>query len=101
MTNFLTESKNQNIEIAKSIIELANISDYYYCSYSDTNGVSVYFKNSKGIKIRVSTHSVSNINRILNEIHLSFDQKTIGLGGKIGIKSNLKMNLFTSNLFGY
>ena len=39
-----------------------------YVGYSDTNGQSMYF-DVDGIKVRFSDHSVSNLDRLRNEVH--------------------------------
>lgn len=93
------ERKSENIETAKRIIKESGIKyETSFSGYSDTNGVSVYFKRkSDDKKIRVSDHSVSNKSRIMDEIGLKFDQMTIGIGGKIGFKSNKAINIFSAN----
>lgn len=96
-------SKNQELDIntAKEVINAVGISNYYYVGYSDANGVSVYFRDSKGTKIRVSDHSVTNNDRMKTEILLSFDAKMIGLGGKESFRDNSKINKFIARIFGY
>lgn len=92
MKNLSTSNKEQNILTAKNIINELGIYNINFSGYSDTNGVSVYFKTDTNIKIRVSNHSVSNINRIKNELNLSFDKKTLGMNNKIGFESSLNIN---------
>ena len=56
---------------AESILKLKGI-EFNYSGESTTNGLSVYFSaNYKGysLKIRFSNHSVTNIDRMRNEIH--------------------------------
>lgn len=49
--------------------------DFSYVGSSMTNGSSVYFKVSRkggkgeALKFRISDHSVTNVNRVQNEIH--------------------------------
>lgn len=49
--------------------------DFSYVGSSTTNGSSVYFKVSRkggkgeALKFRISDHSVTNVNRVQNEIH--------------------------------
>jgi len=85
------EDKTHNISIAKKMLTDLGI-NAEFSGYSDTNGVSVYFTNENGEKIRISDHSVTNKDRIQNEILLNFDTKTLGVGGKIGLKSNFESN---------
>ena len=86
--NLATYNKSENIKIAEKIILEAGITNFSYTGYSDKYGISVYFKDSKENKIRVSDHSVINTERLFGEIHLSFDMKCRGLGGKISIRDN-------------
>ena len=99
--NFKSDNPNDNINIAKCILENAGIFDYQYVGYSSSNGVSVYFKNSNDLKIRVSDHTVTNIHRIYNELHLSFDKKLWGFGGKITFKDCTEKNITMAKIFGY
>lgn len=85
-----SEAQTKNIVTATEILKNSGV-DASFSGYSDTNGVSVYFKDKQGIKYRVSDHGVQNINRIENEILLRFDQKTIGINGE-GIKYNQSSN---------
>lgn len=93
MTNFLrTQDKTQNIENAKNILLNIGITYFDFSAYSNTNyGVSVYF-NWNGKKVRVSDHSVTNIDRMANELHFQFNVKTLGLGGVIKEKDYQKSN---------
>ena len=101
MENLKANTQNENVQIAIAIMEKANIFDYSFSGYSDTNGVSVYFKNANGVKIRVSNHTVTKYNRVMDELHLSFNQKTFGIGGKIGFKDNSQINKLSASKFGY
>jgi hypothetical protein len=85
------EDKTHNISIAKKMLTDLGV-NAEFSGYSDTNGVSVYFTNENGEKIRISDHSVTNKDRIQNEILLNFDTKTLGVGGKTGLKSNFESN---------
>jgi len=96
-----TNNQDKNIEIAKKILNNLGILDIEYSGYSDANGVSVYFKNSKGIKCRVSDHSTTNRDRMNNELNVSFDSRLIGLGGKVSIKNNFAINKLMIKRFGY
>lgn len=93
MTPFIrTTDKTQNIENAKNILNNVGITEFDFSSYSDTNyGVSVYF-TWEGKKVRVSDHSVTNMDRMQNELHFSFDVNTLGMGGVIKLKDNQKSN---------
>lgn len=92
MTTFLkTQDKTQNIENAKNILNNLGINDFDFSGYSDANGISVYFI-WQGKKVRVSDHSVTNLDRIQNKIHFSFDVRTLGLGGVIKVKDNQTNN---------
>lgn len=92
----ISTSKTKNIETAKSLLTALGV-DASFSGYSDTNGVSVYFRDSKGRKIRVSNHSVTSLYRLENEVLFYFDQKMLGLGGKTSIKSNMKINELTAS----
>ncbi len=83
--------KTYNIDTAKSLLTNLGV-DASFSGYSDTNGVSVYFIDSSGKKIRVSNHGVTNKERMANEVLLYFDTKTLGLGGKEGFKSYAEQN---------
>jgi hypothetical protein len=66
----------KHIEIAKQVVLNAGIVAEF-SGYSNAHGISVYFTTLDGIKVRVSTHSVTNIDRIMNEIHLSYPLPTL------------------------
>jgi hypothetical protein len=66
----------KHIEIAKQVVLNAGIVAEFL-GYSDAHGISVYFTTEDGTKVRVSTHSVTNIDRIMNEIHLSYPLPTL------------------------
>ena len=83
--------KTHNIDTAKSLLSDLGV-DASFSGYSDTNGISVYFTDRNGKKIRVSDHGVTNKDRMANEVLLSFDTKTLGLGGKEGFKSYAEQN---------
>ena len=101
MTKFKSDNQNENIETAKRIMEDAGIFDYNFIGYSDSNGVSVYFRNSNDVKVRISDHGVENTDRMKTEILLSFDAKMLGMGGKVSEKSYEKINKFMGKRFGY
>lgn len=94
-----SNNKTANIETAKCILTDLGLKDFDFSAYSDTNGVSVYFLYN-GKKIRVSDHSVTNISRIENEFHFSFDRRRLGIGGKITLEDSQKRNkLFATNIY--
>lgn len=101
MNFFHTNNQNENIETAKSLLIALGVQDVTFSGYSDANGVSVYFINSKGVKCRVSNHTTTNRDRMNEELQVSFDQKCLGLGGKTSIKSNFEINKFMIKRFGY
>lgn len=87
-----SKSQSNNIALAKQMLLDLGV-DADFTAYSDTNGVSVYFEDKKsGKKIRISDHSVTNKEKIANEVHLRFDQNTMGLGGKLGVKKSFEDN---------
>lgn len=92
---FVSSNKETNISTAKKILkDLGVVADF--SSYSDTDaGHSVYFKDDNDQTYRISDHGISNKERMSKEITLYFDQKTMGIGGKRGIKSNKAVNKFT------
>lgn len=96
-----TSNQEENINTSIQIMNSVGINDYSYVGYSDANGVSVYFRNSKGIKIRISNHGVSNPSRMSEELHLSFDSLCLGLGGATSVKTSEFMNKFYAKKFGY
>lgn len=71
------DKKTKAIKFSNKI--LSKIGDgikIQFSGYSDSNGISVYYKAIKAdkeVKIRFSDHSVTNINRIQNEIHFRFN----------------------------
>lgn len=74
----LTEPKVNTLDqknLRKYAENLLQGFNYYYVGYSDTNGQSMYF-NVDGIKVRFSDHSVTNKDRMENEVH--FDIQKIG-----------------------
>jgi hypothetical protein len=90
--NFKTDNQTENIETAKRILFDLGIIDVTYSGYSDTNGVSVYYKTKTGLKCRVSDHTIMNRGRMNEELSVSFDEKQLGLGGKISEKNNFEIN---------
>lgn len=85
--------KSHNINTAKKLVDDLGL-DLNFIAYSDTNGVSVYFEDTNGLKYRVSDHSVTSKNRMENEILLYFDNKEMGYrGSEPTIKSRYKNNL--------
>jgi hypothetical protein len=97
---FLPISGNQahNIKVAKNIMKSVGISGDF-SGYSESNGISVYHTTKDGIKVRVSDHSVTNTDRVFNELHLKFDSKQMGMGGKVSIKNNQESNKIIFKLF--
>lgn len=85
------EAKTHNIDTAKEILNDVGV-NASFSGYSDTNGVSVYFEDANGKKIRVSNHGVTSKERMNSEILLSFDTKTLGIRGKEGFKSYAEQN---------
>ena len=78
-----------NIQKAKNILKANNI-DAEFSGYSEAHGVSVYFKDGEGNKIRVSTHGVTNTNRVLGEKHFSFPMRKLSLGTKLNNNKETK-----------
>lgn len=99
--NFTTNNKQENIETAKRILAELNVNNISFSGYSDTNGISVYFTASNGVKCRVSDHSTTNQDRMFNELQVSFDKRTIGFGGKTGCVSKFKINQIMVSQFGF
>jgi hypothetical protein len=65
-------------EIRKYAENILKNFDYEYVGYSDTNGHSMYFRVGD-VKIRFSDHSVTNIDRMNNEVHFNlWDGKKAG-----------------------
>jgi len=67
--------KSTHIQKATQVVKEAGI-NATFSGYSDSHGISVYFLSDKGEKVRVSTHSVSKKDRVLNEIHLNYPLNT-------------------------
>lgn len=63
--------QNELRQYAENILKDFN---YEYVGYSDTNGHSMYFKVD-AIKVRFSDHSVTNSDRIQNEVHFHLNLK--------------------------
>jgi hypothetical protein len=59
-------------ELREYAENLLNGFNYQYINYSDTNGQSMYF-DVDGVKVRFSDHSVTNKDRITNELHFSIN----------------------------
>ena len=92
-----TGNKQQNIEVAKSILTDLGLIGFDFSGYSDTNGTSVYFLY-EGKKVRVSDHSVTNTDRVNNEIHFFFDSKCLSPNGMV-IQDNQKRNRLFAEKF--
>jgi hypothetical protein len=78
-------TQNQQFEENKLEIEkqlTAKNIQFIFSSFSLTSfGISIYYKiNDK--KVRFSDHSVSNINRLMDEVHLSLPYKYFVNGTK-------------------
>jgi hypothetical protein len=109
MSNFLaTTDKTKNIEIAKSILinSGVNADKIMFSNYSDTNGVSVYFRHIEMVEgscLRVSNHGISNSERMQNTICLFFDSLQMNFMTKqTSIKDNQKNNkLFVEKLYNF
>jgi hypothetical protein len=109
MTNFLpTNDKTKNIEIAKSILINSGVNSekIFFSNYSDTNGVSVYFKHTdmaEGSFLRISNHGISNTERMQNTICFYFDSFQMNFMTKEkSIKDNQKNNiLFVEKLYNF
>jgi len=87
---------SESIETAKELLKDLGV-DAYFASISVTNyGTSVYFYDANDVKIRVSDHSVTNVYRLQNEIHLYFDEKTLS-----GVVSKFESNKRTLALINY
>lgn len=79
MKEFIT--KNDRSENVKTALELLidlgiKKEKINVCGYSETNGVSVYFTHSDyqdEVRIRVSDHGISNVNRMQSTFCFSFD----------------------------
>ena len=97
----ITGNKTENIEVAKALLLDLGLTDFRFCDYSNTSfGTSIYFLTNDYKKIRISDHSVTSSSRIQNEFHFSFDMKTLGSGGAIGLKDNQKKNkLLASKIY--
>ena len=78
-SSIAASEKREKILLVRKNIEtfLSNEGfDYALSSVSDTNGLSIYYsvmENGSEVKYRFSDHSVTNIQRVLNERH--FDVK--------------------------
>ncbi len=99
--NIPTESQNENIEMAKAILNELGICDLSFVGYSDANGVSVYFRTDAGLKCRVSNHGTTNRDRMNEELQVSFDERQLGMGGKVSFKSNMPINKLMVKRFDY
>jgi hypothetical protein len=78
-TDDYVKDKTDNISLAKEILNDLGV-DATFTGFSDTNGVSVYFEDANGQKIRVSDHDITNKDRVKDEISLRFDSKRYGGG---------------------
>ena len=82
-----------NIETAKKIAELSGLTGVTFSNYSDTNGVSVYFRCNESNKIvRVSDHGISNFARMEETICLSFDARLLPRPNRPKFKSFEEQN---------
>ena len=67
---------------------------YNFIGYSDAHGMSIYYE-IEGQKSRFSTHSVTNIDRIKDELHFDLPfVSEIGVGGKVINKYNRNSDKF-------
>lgn len=91
--------KEENVNTSKNMLQSLNI-HADFVGYSESNGVSVYFKDENNNKIRISNHCVGN-RRMQEELLLSFDERLINLKTKaITIKSSEAINkLNTKNFY--
>ena len=66
-----------------------------FAGYSDTNGQSMYFnvfdKDGNPIKVRFSDHSVTNKDRVFDEIHFSIDNVNSDYGKFMAEQRKLKI----------
>lgn len=68
-----------DLNIKESLNQLANKGiSASFVALSRANGCSIYFKDNNDVKYRFSDHSVSNVGRILNEIHFKLPYKITG-----------------------
>lgn len=94
METFLTTGdRNKNIETAFNLLKAigVNTEKVHFSGYSDTNGVSVYFKHDNLIEtacLRVSNHGISNPNRMEETICFCFDARTLRGGFISNIEDN-------------
>ena len=85
-TFFKTSDKTENVTVAQAILTNigVNMEKVHYSGYSDTNGISVYFKHSdlnEWVSIRVSDHGISNSGRMQDTICFEFDANTRDANG--------------------
>ena len=84
-------------KIAENILnDLPKGLKYRYSGYSETNGQSMYFNVFKegdelnAIKVRFSDHRVTNIDRVVNEVHFSWENiKQPNSLNEIGYRFNI------------
>jgi hypothetical protein len=94
----ISDNKQKNIEVAKSLLLDLGLNDFRFCDYSNTSfGTSIYFLTSDDKKIRISDHSVTSNSRMQNEYLFNFDMKTINKDGSFGLKNNQKTNLILAS----
>ena len=96
-----SQSQDENIKTAELLLNDLGVKRLSFSSYSDSNGISVYFRTENGLKCRVSDHSTMNRDRMNEELQVSFDTAQLGLGGKKSIKSNFDLNKLLIKRFGY
>lgn len=77
-----TDFRSQKEEIERQAKEAGL--EIFYSGHSDSNGLSIYFKDINETKYRFSNHGISNSHRMETEktFPLPF-KKTMGVGGKI------------------
>jgi hypothetical protein len=77
-TDFESQKKEIEEQAAKAGLKIS------FSGRSDSNGLSLYFRDIDGIKYRFSDHSVSNKDRMVNEKHFALPfVKTMGVGGNV------------------
>lgn len=92
-----TNNKTENIQVAEDLLSYLGVVASF-AAYSDTNGVSIYFRGVNGDKIRVSNHS-TGITRMKDEVQFFFDEKRFNIftNKYYPPKSKLENNKITAN----
>jgi hypothetical protein len=67
--NTLSTSVDSQLSEIKRQMDLCGLV-YSFIATSTTNGTSIYFEVN-GMKYRFSDHSVTNLDRVMNEVHFS------------------------------